>query len=88
MRMEIKLSLVSFVNVFFVVVSLRSVKRVKVFYGLMFKLGDEYVKDLFVVSLVIFMYVEFGDIEVLWRVFDFCVERNIEVWNIMIGVYV
>ncbi|KAH0849441.1 hypothetical protein HID58_096395 [Brassica napus] len=51
-------------------------------------LGDEYVKDLFVVSSAISMYAELGDIEGSRRVFDSCVERNIEVWNTMIGVYV
>ncbi|CAH2053048.1 unnamed protein product [Thlaspi arvense] len=88
MRMEIKPSPVSFVNVFPAVSTSRSIKKANVFYGLMLKLGDEYVKDLFVVSSAISMYAELGDIESSRRVFDSCVERNIEVWNTMIGVYV
>ncbi|KAF8067439.1 hypothetical protein N665_1153s0007 [Sinapis alba] len=88
MRMEIKPSPVSFVNVFPAVASSRSIKKANVFYGLMLKLGDEYVKDLFVVSSAISMYAELGDIEASRRVFDSCVEKNIEVWNTMIGVYV
>lgn len=88
MRMEIKPSPVSFVNVFPAVSTSRSIKKANVFYGLMLKLGDEYVKDLFVVSSAISMYAELGDLESSRRVFDSCVERNIEVWNTMIGVYV
>lgn len=88
MRMEIKPSPVSFVNVFPAVATSRSIKKANVFYGLMLKLGDEYVKDLFVVSSAISMYAELGDLESSRRVFDSCVERNIEVWNTMIGVYV
>ncbi|EOA29889.1 hypothetical protein CARUB_v10012985mg [Capsella rubella] len=88
MRMEIKPSPVSFVNVFPAVSTSKSIKKANVFYGLMLKLGDEYVKDLFVVSSAISMYAELGDFESSRRVFDSCVERNIEVWNTMIGVYV
>ncbi|CAN8270398.1 unnamed protein product [Cochlearia groenlandica] len=88
MKMEIKPSPVSFVNVFPAVAASRSVKKANVFYGLMMKLGDEYVKDLFVVSSAITMYAELGDLESSRRVFDSCVERNIQVWNTMIGVYV
>ncbi|XP_010510975.1 PREDICTED: pentatricopeptide repeat-containing protein At3g22150, chloroplastic-like isoform X2 [Camelina sativa] len=88
MRMEIKPSPVSFVNVFPAVSTSKSIKKANVFYGLMLKLGDEYVKDLFVVSSAISMYAELGDFVSSRRVFDSCVERNIEVWNTMIGVYV
>lgn len=88
MRMEIKPSPVSFVNVFPAVSTSKSIKKANVFYGLMLKLGDEYVKDLFVVSSAISMYAELGNIESSRRVFDSCIERNIEVWNTMIGVYV
>ncbi|KAL1197513.1 Pentatricopeptide repeat-containing protein [Cardamine amara subsp. amara] len=88
MRMEVKPSPVSFVNVFPAVSTSKSIKKANVFYGLMLKLGEEYVKDLFVVSSAISMYAELGDLESARRVFDSCVERNIEVWNTMIGVYV
>ncbi|KAG6660492.1 hypothetical protein CIPAW_03G110700 [Carya illinoinensis] len=47
-------------------------------YGMLLKLGSEYVSDLFVL----------GCLDMAKVIFDCCMERNTEVWNTMIGGYV
>ncbi|XP_028104597.1 pentatricopeptide repeat-containing protein At3g22150, chloroplastic [Camellia sinensis] len=88
MKMGIKLTVVSFVNVFPAVSRMRSVNRAKLFYGLLLKLGSEFVNDPFALSSAIFMYSELGCLDFARKVFDQCLERNTEVWNTMIGGYV
>ncbi|XP_042506123.1 pentatricopeptide repeat-containing protein At3g22150, chloroplastic [Macadamia integrifolia] len=87
-HMGIKLTVVSFINVFPAVASIRDQKNSGVLYGLLLKMGSEYVSDLFAASSAIFMYSELGDMVSARQVFDLCTERNIEVWNTMISGYV
>lgn len=88
MKMGIKPSPVSFVNVFPAFSSVGDFKNADVLYGMLVKMGSEYVNDLFVVSSVIFMFAELGHIDFARKVFDHCLEKNTEIWNTMIGGYV
>lgn len=78
-------SVVSFVNVF---PAIRDVLSTNVVYGLLVKMGGEYVNDMFAVSSAIFVYSELGQLDSARKVFDQCIVRNAEVWNTMIGAYV
>ncbi|KAF8411701.1 hypothetical protein HHK36_004259 [Tetracentron sinense] len=88
MAMGIKPTVVSFVNVFPAIAGIGDRKNSNVLYGLLLKLGGEYVNDLIVASSAIFMYSELACLDFARRVFDCSTERNIEVWNTMIGGYV
>lgn len=88
MRMRIKPSAVSFVNVFPALSGMKDYKKAKVLYGLLIRMGSEYVNDLFVVSSAIFMFSELGCLDFARKIFDLCLERSTEVWNTMIGGYV
>ncbi|KAI5583331.1 hypothetical protein BDE02_06G006900 [Populus trichocarpa] len=88
MKMGIKPSPVSFVNVFPAFSSVGDFKNADVLYGMLVKMGSEYVNDLFVVSSVIFMFAELGHIDFARKVFYHCLEKNTEIWNTMIGGYV
>lgn len=87
-RMGIRPSAVSFVNVFPALSTLEDFRNANLFYGFLVKLGSEYVNDLFVVSSAIFMYAELGRVDFARRIFDLCSVRNTEVWNTMISGYV
>ncbi|WMV54743.1 hypothetical protein MTR67_048128 [Solanum verrucosum] len=58
MRLGIKPTIVSFINVFPAVSKIGDARVVDVLYGLLAKLGNAYVNDLFVVSAAIVMYAE------------------------------
>lgn len=88
LKAGIKPTAVSFVNVFPAVSRIGDVKCANVLYGLLLKMGSEFVNDLFVVSSAIFMYADFGCLDFAREIFDRCLERNTEVWNTMIGGYV
>lgn len=88
MKMGIRPSPVSFVNVFPALSSLGDYKNANAIYGLLLKSGGEYVNNLFVVSAAIFMYSELGFLDFARKVFDCCLERNTEVWNTMLTGYV
>lgn len=88
MKMRIKPSPVSFVNVFPALAGLKDYNSAIVIYGLLIRMGSEYVNDLFVVSSAIFMFSELGCLDLARKIFDLCVDRNTEVWNTMIGGYV
>ncbi|KAF3445065.1 hypothetical protein FNV43_RR14758 [Rhamnella rubrinervis] len=88
MKVRIKPSAVSFVNVFPALAGLKDYKNATVLYGLLTRMGGECVNDLFVVSSAIFMFSELGCLDLARKIFDLCVERNTEVWNTMIGGYV
>ncbi|KAA0066878.1 pentatricopeptide repeat-containing protein [Cucumis melo var. makuwa] len=88
MKIGIKPSPVSFVNVFPAFSSMGDFKNANVVHGMLVKLGSEYVNDLYVVSSAIFMYAELGCLEFAKKVFDNCLERNTEVWNTMISAFV
>ncbi|WCJ28115.1 Tetratricopeptide repeat (TPR)-like superfamily protein [Euphorbia peplus] len=88
MKMDVKPSVVSFVNVFPALSSVGDYENANVVYGLLVKLGSEYRDDLFVVSSAVSMYSELGYVDIARRVFDGCAERNAEVLNTMIGAYV
>ncbi|XP_057467044.1 pentatricopeptide repeat-containing protein At3g22150, chloroplastic [Actinidia eriantha] len=88
MKVGIKLSVVSFVNVFPAVSRMGSVKRANTLYGLLLKLGSEVFNDPFALSSAIFMYAELGCLDFARKVFDCSLEKNPEVWNTMIGGYV
>ncbi|KAF6168901.1 hypothetical protein GIB67_038398 [Kingdonia uniflora] len=88
MEMGVRPTVVSFVNVFPAVVAMKDTNNCDVLYGLVVKMGSEYVENLFVVSSAIFMYAELGDIDSARVVFEVARERDIEVWNTMIGGYV
>lgn len=76
---------VTFVNVF---PAVRDPKTALMFYGLLLKLGAEYVNDVFAVSSGIVMFADLGCLEYARMVFDRCVNKNTEVWNTMISCYV
>lgn len=88
MKTGLKPSVVSFVNVFPAVSSLGDIDVANTIYGMVTKMGDEYVNDLFVVSSAITMYAELGCIDFARKVFDNCLNKNAHVWNTMIGGYV
>ncbi|CAN4081411.1 unnamed protein product [Withania somnifera] len=88
MRFGIKPTVVSFVNVFPAVAEIRDVRVADVFYGLLVKLGNEYVNDLFVVSATIVMYAELGCVDLARRIFENTCEGNTEIWNSMISGYI
>ncbi|KAI7747251.1 LOW QUALITY PROTEIN: hypothetical protein M8C21_018566, partial [Ambrosia artemisiifolia] len=89
MKCGVKPSSVSFVNVFPAVAGLGDDSRIaEVVYGLLVKFGDEFSTDLFAVSSAISMFAELGMIVSARKVFDSSLERNVEVWNTMIGGYV
>lgn len=82
-------SAISFVNVFPAAASVGTGDGLPdVLYGMLIKFGGDAIANVFVVSSAIFMYSETSDIRSARRVFDFSVEKNIEVWNTMIGGYV
>uniref|UniRef100_A0A7N0RH14 Pentatricopeptide repeat-containing protein n=1 Tax=Kalanchoe fedtschenkoi TaxID=63787 RepID=A0A7N0RH14_KALFE len=88
MSTGIKVTPVSFVNVFPAILSLGSVNMARLYYGLVLKLGSEYVVDKFVVSSAMVMFSELGYLDLARRIFDQSVERDTEVWNTMIAAYV
>lgn len=81
----LKPTVVSFVNVF---PAIRNVSDANVLYGMLIKMGSEYVNDMFAVSSAVFVYSELGELDSARKVFDQCLDRNTEVWNTMISGYV
>nr|XP_043630732.1 pentatricopeptide repeat-containing protein At3g22150, chloroplastic [Erigeron canadensis]XP_043630733.1 pentatricopeptide repeat-containing protein At3g22150, chloroplastic [Erigeron canadensis]XP_043630735.1 pentatricopeptide repeat-containing protein At3g22150, chloroplastic [Erigeron canadensis]XP_043630736.1 pentatricopeptide repeat-containing protein At3g22150, chloroplastic [Erigeron canadensis]XP_043630737.1 pentatricopeptide repeat-containing protein At3g22150, chloroplastic [Eriger len=79
---------VSFVNVFPAVAAMGESRIGDAVYGLLVKLGDEYSTDVFATSSAISMFSELGSLESARKIFDNSLERNIEIWNTMIGGYV
>ncbi|XP_024995880.1 pentatricopeptide repeat-containing protein At3g22150, chloroplastic [Cynara cardunculus var. scolymus] len=88
MKSGLKPTIVSFVNVFPAVAGIGDSKTADVVYGLLVKLGDEFSRDMFATSSAISMFAELGSLESARKIFDNSLERNIEVWNTMIGGYV
>lgn len=88
MKARIKPSAVSFVNVFPALSGISDSRVSNVIYGLLIRMGCDYVNDLFVVSSAICMFAELGCLDLARKVFDVCFEKNTEVWNTMIGAYV
>ncbi|XP_074308980.1 pentatricopeptide repeat-containing protein At3g22150, chloroplastic [Silene latifolia] len=87
MRMGIKPTAVSFVNVFPALSRIRDYEIAGVLFGMLVKFGGEYVDDLFVVSSAIVMFSEMGCMDLARKIFDGCLNKNVEVWNSMIGGY-
>ncbi|GAV78245.1 PPR domain-containing protein/PPR_2 domain-containing protein [Cephalotus follicularis] len=88
MKMGIRPSAVSFVKVFPALSNIPDYDNANVVYGLLLKMGSEYLADFFVVSSAIFMYAELGRLDIARKIFDCCSVRNTEVCNTMIGGYV
>lgn len=88
MRKCIQPSAVSFVNIFPALSGIGNPTIGNALHGMLLKFGSEYSNDLFVVSSAIYMYSELGCLESARKVFDGCLERNIEIWNTMIGGYI
>lgn len=88
MWMGIKPTPVSFVNVFPAASGLGGFKIGNALYGLLVKSGSEFSDDVFAVSSAISMYSQMGSVDLARRVFDGCLEKNVEVWNTMISGYV
>ncbi|KAA8526174.1 hypothetical protein F0562_008087 [Nyssa sinensis] len=88
MKMGIRPTVVTFVNVFPAVSRMGDTKNANVLYGLLLKFGSEHANDLFAVSSAIFMYAELACLGAARKVFEQCLDRNIEVWNTMMGGYV
>ncbi|WMV53980.1 hypothetical protein MTR67_047365 [Solanum verrucosum] len=88
MRLGIKPTVVSFINVFPAVSEIGDVRVADVLYGLLVKLGNAYVNDLFVVCAAIVMYAELGCVDLATRIFENTCERNTEIWNSMISGYI
>lgn len=84
----VKPTVVSFINVFPAVAKVGDWRNSDVLYGMLLKLGPDYLNDPFAVSCAIFMYSKFSAVEHARMVFGSCVVRNIEVWNTMIDGYV
>lgn len=78
---------VSFVNVFPAVSGIRDHKLANVLYGMLVKFGDGYVDDLFAVSSAIVVFSDIGCPDIARKIFDGCRDKNVEVWNSMIGGY-
>ncbi|KAH7841753.1 hypothetical protein Vadar_033940 [Vaccinium darrowii] len=87
-KIGIKVTVVSFVNVFPAVSRMGSIRRANLVYGFLLKLGSQYANDPFALSSAIFMYAELGCLDCARIVFYRSLERNTEVWNTMIGGYV
>ncbi|KAK6919792.1 Pentatricopeptide repeat [Dillenia turbinata] len=87
MKIGIKPTPVSFVHVFPAVLGMGDILGSNVLYGLLVKLGGDYVNDLHAVSSAIYMYAGFACADVARKIFDCCLERNTEVWNTMIAGY-
>ncbi|KAL2249275.1 pentatricopeptide repeat-containing protein At3g22150, chloroplastic [Sesamum indicum] len=81
-------TVVSFVNVFPAISALEDIEIANMVYGMVIKLGGEYVNDLFVVSSAITMYADLGCLEFARKIFDNCLQKNAHVWNTMIGGYI
>ncbi|KAJ8770552.1 hypothetical protein K2173_018043 [Erythroxylum novogranatense] len=88
MKMGIKPTVVSFVNVFPALSGIGDYKNANVLYGMLIKLGTEYANDMFAVSSAISLYAEIGCVDSARKVFDCSLEMNTEVRNTMIGVYI
>ncbi|PIA36876.1 hypothetical protein AQUCO_03200086v1 [Aquilegia coerulea] len=88
LEMGIKPTVVSFVHVLPAVAAIGDIKNAYILYALLLKFGTEYGNDMFAVSSAIFMYSELHDMDAARKVFDHSSEKNIEVWNSMIGGYV
>ncbi|CAK9176444.1 unnamed protein product [Ilex paraguariensis] len=87
-KLGIKPTVISFVNVFPGASGSGDIDIANILYGLLIKMGSDYVDDLFAVSSSIFMYAELACLDLARKVFDHSLERNTEVWNTMIGAYV
>ncbi|KAL8161090.1 hypothetical protein V2J09_012579 [Rumex salicifolius] len=79
---------VSFVNVFPAASGFGGINTGKALHGLLVKFGSEFTDDVFAVSSAISMYSQMGFLDLARRVFDGCLEKNVEVWNTMISGYV
>ncbi|KAL6988143.1 Pentatricopeptide repeat-containing protein, chloroplastic [Sarracenia purpurea var. burkii] len=88
MKTGIKPTVVTFVNLFPAVSRIGNIKRANVLYGLLLKLGSEFLNDPFALSSAILMYAELGCLDFAMKVFNDSLERSTEVWNTMIGGYV
>ncbi|KAK2992362.1 hypothetical protein RJ640_009873 [Escallonia rubra] len=88
MKTGIKPTVVSFVNVFPGISRMGNARIANGLYGLLLKLGSDYVDDMFAVSSAVFMYAELACLKFARKVFDNSLERNTEVWNTMIAGYV
>ncbi|KAK9068162.1 hypothetical protein SSX86_012273 [Deinandra increscens subsp. villosa] len=88
MKSGFKPTVVSFVNVFPAVAGMGDSRIADVVYGLLVKYGDEYSTDVYATSSAISMFAELGSVESSRKIFDNSLERNVEVWNTMIGGYV
>ncbi|CAI9093679.1 OLC1v1029237C1 [Oldenlandia corymbosa var. corymbosa] len=88
LKMGVRPTGISFVNIFPVATAMWSVKIADALYGSVIKMGAEFVNDLFIVSSAIHMYADLGCVVAAQRIFDNCLERNIEVWNSMVCGYV
>ncbi|XP_021728025.1 pentatricopeptide repeat-containing protein At3g22150, chloroplastic-like [Chenopodium quinoa] len=85
--MGIKPTPVSFVNVFPAVSGVCDYRLANVLYGMLVKFGGEYVDDLYAVSSAIVMFSDIGCLDIARKMFDGCLNKNVEVWNSMIGGY-
>lgn len=87
LKMGINPTAVSFVNVLPAVPGICDYRLGNVLYGMLIKFGMGYVDDLFAISSSIVMYSEMGYVDLARKIFDGCLDRNVEVWNSMIGGY-
>lgn len=81
-------SVVSFVNVFPAVSGMGETWIGNVLFGMLLKLGSDYFSNSFAVSSAVSMYADLGSLGLSRKVFDSCLNKNMEVWNTMIGGYV
>lgn len=79
---------VSFVNVFPAVSEVEEKNIADALYGMACKFGNEFANDMFVLSSAIGVYSDLSDIISARRLFNCAAEKNVEVWNTMIGCYI
>nr|GMD32910.1 pentatricopeptide repeat-containing protein At3g22150, chloroplastic [Ipomoea batatas] len=88
LKMGVKPTVISFVNIFPSISALGDIRLADVLYGILVKLGSDYVNNMYVVSAAILMYAELGCLDTAKSIFDSSFDRNIEIWNSMITAYV
>ncbi|EPS60569.1 hypothetical protein M569_14234, partial [Genlisea aurea] len=88
MKTGLRPTVVSFLNVLPALSGFGDVHIARAVHGMVTKFGEEYVKDLFIVSTAITMYAELGCLDFAREIFDDCSDKNAHVWNAMMGAYV
>ncbi|CAH9104568.1 unnamed protein product [Cuscuta europaea] len=87
LKMGIKPSVISFVNIFPSVSTMGDTRFADILYGILVKSGTEFVNNMFIVSAAILMYAELGCLDIARSIYDSSLDRNVETLNSMISGY-